>query len=67
MQKVFETLRPDAFTECCCVLGFNSNETENVGKICDEIIRVLKENRLSYKQAEQVLECTKARLSDIRI
>lgn len=52
---------------CGAALGISAEEQIQVAEICDNIIEILKEKKLSYKQAEQVLECTKARLADIMI
>ncbi len=52
---------------CGADLGLSAEAQAHVAEICDKIIGILKEKELSYKQAEQVLECTKARLADIKI
>lgn len=54
-------------TYCGADLGLSTEAQAQIAEICDKIIGILKEKELSYKQAVQVLECTKARLADIKI
>lgn len=55
------------FVYYCQAMGLNSADAHDMAEMCDAIIEILRKNELSYKEAEQVLECTKVRMSDIRI